>query len=250
MPPEVIARAFDPFFTTKPTGKGTGLGLSQVYGIIRQAGGEVTIDSKVGHGTKVTLRMPRRRRSRDAKSQGRCRRAGQQRREAAFGRRRCRCARHRRTVLCELGYDVREAGGGQEALAALADFDPDLLIVDFAMPNMNGAEVVATARAQNAGLKILFLSGYADSAILESAVGELRCCRSRSGPASLRPRCEPHLILIKHAVRRSKRQSRAPKKSPSSMRKARAPEREYEIAVASRNSHPILKNDFEPPNGA
>ena len=59
MSPEVVARAFDPFFTTKPTGKGTGLGLSQVYGIVRQAGGEVTIDSKVGKGTTVTLRLPR-----------------------------------------------------------------------------------------------------------------------------------------------------------------------------------------------
>ncbi len=58
MPPDVIARAFDPFFTTKPTGKGTGLGLSQVYGIIRQAGGEVLIDSKVGKGTTVILRLP------------------------------------------------------------------------------------------------------------------------------------------------------------------------------------------------
>ena len=59
MPPEVIARAFDPFFTTKPTGKGTGLGLSQVYGVVRQAGGEVAIESKPGKGTKVTIRLPR-----------------------------------------------------------------------------------------------------------------------------------------------------------------------------------------------
>ena len=58
MSPDVIARAFDPFFTTKPTGKGTGLGLSQVYGIVRQAGGDVTIESKVGHGTKIILRLP------------------------------------------------------------------------------------------------------------------------------------------------------------------------------------------------
>jgi CheY-like chemotaxis protein len=90
-----------------------------------------------------------------------------------------------RTVLCELGYDVREAGGGQEALAALANFNPDLLIVDFAMPSMNGAEVVTTARSQNAALKILFLSGYADSAILESAVGEALLLRKPFRPGEL-----------------------------------------------------------------
>ena len=59
MPPHVVTRAMDPFFTTKPPGKGTGLGLSQVYGIVRQAGGDVTIDSKLGVGTKVTLNLPR-----------------------------------------------------------------------------------------------------------------------------------------------------------------------------------------------
>jgi CheY-like chemotaxis protein len=60
-------------------------------------------------------------------------------------------------VLAELGYEVHEASNGNEALAALSTFDPDLLVVDFAMPNMNGAEVAATARARKAGLRILFL---------------------------------------------------------------------------------------------
>jgi CheY-like chemotaxis protein len=67
-------------------------------------------------------------------------------------------------------YEVRQVSSGQEALATLLGFNPDLLIVDFAMPNMNGAEIVTAARARNAGLKILFVSGYADSSILESAV--------------------------------------------------------------------------------
>ena len=59
MPPEVVARAFDPFFTTKPPGKGTGLGLSQVYGLVRQMGGEVDIISEVGEGTTVRLSLRR-----------------------------------------------------------------------------------------------------------------------------------------------------------------------------------------------
>jgi signal transduction histidine kinase len=58
MPPEIVARAFDPFFTTKPPGKGTGLGLSQVYGVVRQIGGDVTIDTTVGKGTKITIFLP------------------------------------------------------------------------------------------------------------------------------------------------------------------------------------------------
>ena len=193
MPPEVVARAFDPFFTTKPTGKGTGLGLSQVYGIVRQAGGEVTIDSRVGAGTKVTLRLPRAtddviKEKRDDASAAR----------GARGERlllvdddtdvRDIVSR----VLSELGYVVREASGGQEALAALSDFHPDLLIVDFAMPNMNGAEVVTSARGRNAHLKILFLSGYADSTVLNRPSVQRRCCASRSGPANLRQRCAPH----------------------------------------------------------
>jgi DNA-binding response OmpR family regulator/nitrogen-specific signal transduction histidine kinase len=186
MSPEVLARAFDPFFTTKPTGKGTGLGLSQVYGIVQQAGGEVTIDSKLGRGTKVTLHLARA--SSDAVTEKRSDMSA---------------ARARRSeklllvdddpdvrdivshVLSELGYTVREAADGEEALATLADFKPDLLIVDFAMPNMNGAEVVTAARNRNASLKILFLSGYAESAVLEKAVGDALLLRKPFRPAEL-----------------------------------------------------------------
>jgi DNA-binding response OmpR family regulator/signal transduction histidine kinase len=186
MPPDVVARAFDPFFTTKPTGKGTGLGLSQVYGIVRAAGGEVTIESKVGRGTTVILRLPVA--SQDI--------AAEIHADAASAR----ATKNERLllvdddsdvrdivsrVLTELGYKVREAASGQEALAALGDFDPDLLVVDFAMPNMNGAEIVTAARAQKAGLKVLFLSGYADTAVLESAVGQAPLLHKPFRPAEL-----------------------------------------------------------------
>ena len=186
MPPETVARAFDPFFTTKPTGKGTGLGLSQVYGIVRQAGGEVTIDSKVGRGTKVTLHLHR-----AAQNVTKEKPNDTAATLAAKGEKLLLVDDDSdvrdivRTVLSELGYTVREASGGQEALVTLSDFNPDLLIVDFAMPNMNGAEVVTTARSRNAQLKILFLSGYADSAILESAVGEALLLRKPFRPSEL-----------------------------------------------------------------
>jgi PAS domain S-box-containing protein len=186
MPPEVIARAFDPFFTTKPTGKGTGLGLSQVYGIVRQAGGEVSIDSKVGYGTKVTLRLsaasqdsaPQKERNKVA-----ARAKGNEKLLVVDDDGDVRDIVGR--VLTELGYEVREARNGDEALAALSNFDPDLLVVDFAMPNMNGAEVVATARARKAGLKILFLSGYADTAVLDAAVEQAPLLHKPFRPAEL-----------------------------------------------------------------
>jgi CheY-like chemotaxis protein len=160
--------------------------LSQVYGIVQAAGGEVTIDSKVGHGTKITLCLP-------VASQEM---ASESHHDSAAAR----AAKNEKLllvdddsdvrdivsrVLSELGYNVREAASGQEALAALPDFRPDLLVIDFAMPNMNGAEVVTAARARNAALKILFLSGYADTAILESAVGHAPLLRKPFRPVEL-----------------------------------------------------------------
>ena len=186
MPPDVIARAFDPFFTTKPTGKGTGLGLSQVYGIVRQAGGEVSIDSKVGHGTKVTLRLPRALQGSALQKESNkvaARAKGNEKLLVVDDDDDVRDIVGR--VLTELGYEVREASNGNEAVAALSNFDPDLLVVDFAMPNMNGAEVVATARARKAGLKILFLSGYANSAVLEAAVEQAPLLHKPFRPSEL-----------------------------------------------------------------
>jgi len=186
MTPEVLARAFDPFFTTKPTGKGTGLGLSQVYGIVRQAGGDVTIDSKVGKGTIVTLRLPRATAGIAAEKHADDQAVRSLKAEKLLlvdddaDVRDIVCR-----VLAELGYDVREASDGRNALAMLKEFKPDLLLVDFAMPNMNGAEVVSAARARNADLKIVFLSGYADSAALESAVGDAPLLRKPFRPAEL-----------------------------------------------------------------
>jgi signal transduction histidine kinase len=172
MPADVAARAFDPFFTTKPTGKGTGLGLSQVYGFVRQSGGDVTIESQVGKGTTVKILLPRAVQS-------------------SFSERHTHAAAARSAtaeklllvdddpdvrdivgrVLAELGYNVRQATNGEAALALLGEFNPDLLIVDFAMPGMNGAEVVTAARQRDAHLKILFLSGFADTEALETAIG-------------------------------------------------------------------------------
>lgn len=186
MPPDVASRAFDPFFTTKPTGKGTGLGLSQVYGFVRQSGGDVAIESEVGKGTTVKIRLPCA--TQDLSSDKHVDRVAA---HAVASEKlllvdddpdvREVVAR----VLSELGYHVRQATNGEAALAILDQFNPDLLIVDFAMPGINGAEVVTAARQRNTALKILFLSGFADSDALTTAVGAAPLLRKPFRPIEL-----------------------------------------------------------------
>jgi signal transduction histidine kinase len=182
MPPEVAARAFDPFFTTKPAGKGTGLGLSQVYGIVRQLGGDVTIDSTPGKGTKINIML------RNAHATAT--------RESAEPPQLSRGSETilivdddadvreiMSVVLSELGYKVMEAGDGETALGILKTDRADLLVIDFGMPGTNGAEVAASARQQNGGLPILFVSGYSDTSAIEEAVGKALLLRKPFLPA-------------------------------------------------------------------
>ncbi|MEO8114437.1 MAG: response regulator, partial [Phenylobacterium sp.] len=174
MAAEVAARAFDPFFTTKGVGKGTGLGLSQVYGVARQAGGEASIESRPGEGTTVRLLL---RGSSEAV-----------RNPAAVVSQEPVTARPggadllvvdddpgvrqlAQDTLEMLGYRVSTADGGPAALAMLEQVRPDLMLIDFAMPGMNGAEVAALARRRWPELPIVFASGYADTGAVEAALG-------------------------------------------------------------------------------
>jgi signal transduction histidine kinase len=185
MTPEVLARAFDPFFTTKPPGKGTGLGLSQVYGIVRQTGGDVAIESAPGKGTAIRLSLPRT--SAIAQSaQDEVRDAYERHSEKLLVVDDDPDVREIVTgVLSDIGYDVHEAADGDTALSALATINPDLLIIDFAMPGTNGAEIAQAALARNPGLRILFISGFSDSAALESAVGDAHLLRKPFRPGDL-----------------------------------------------------------------
>lgn len=171
MPPEVVARAFDPFFTTKPPGKGTGLGLSQVYGIVRQIGGDVRIDTAPGKGTRIiiALRVAHVDAARENAHASDVARGTEtvlivdddpDVREVMLG------------VLSDVGYHVQEAASGEAALRILTQYRPDLLVLDFGMPGANGAEVAAAARQQNGDLRILFVSGYSDTSAIEKAVGK------------------------------------------------------------------------------
>jgi len=168
MPPDVIARAFEPFFTTKGVGKGTGLGLSQVYGVARQASGAARIESTPGKGTVVRLLLPRWEGDAARVDEGApadVSRRLEQRRVLVVddddGFRRMLVE-----SLHEIGCEVTEAADGATGLAALEEAPVDLMLVDFAMPGMNGAEVAAAARESRPDLPVLFASGYADTAAI------------------------------------------------------------------------------------
>ncbi len=174
MAPDVAARALDPFFTTKGVGKGTGLGLSQVYGIARQAGGTVRIESTPGSGTTVRVLLPRTNAPvrQDAASAAEAQAAGPRRARILVVDDDPDMRRALVDSLEALGFGVTDAEDGPSGLAKLEQDAPDLMMVDFAMPGMNGAEVAKAARALRPNLPIVFASGYADTAAIEAVAGE------------------------------------------------------------------------------
>jgi CheY-like chemotaxis protein len=170
MEPQVAERVFEPFFTTKPTGEGTGLGLSMVYGFVRQSGGQVRVYSEVGHGTTICLYLPRfsgeledlkEAEATEARDEG-----------------------HGETVLViddeptvrmlmidvlhDAGYATLQAGDGPSAMKILQSrARVDLLITDVGLPGgMNGRQVADAARVTRPALKVLFVTGYAENAVV------------------------------------------------------------------------------------
>jgi CheY-like chemotaxis protein len=170
MTADVIERAFDPFFTTKPIGEGTGLGLSMVYGFARQSGGQARIYSQPGNGTNVCLYLPRYS-------------GGQQGVELSVGTRPALRGDGEtvlvvddessvraliKEVLEDLGYDVLEAEQGAAGLRVLESSQRvDLLVTDVGLPGgMNGRQLADAALVTRPHLKILFITGYAESAVI------------------------------------------------------------------------------------
>jgi signal transduction histidine kinase/CheY-like chemotaxis protein len=171
MTPEVRAKVFEPFFTTKPVGRGSGLGLSQVYGLAKQSGGGVRIVTAPGQGTSVKVYLPR---SLDPapRVDAEPAPANPAQGDAVVLLVDDDDAVREVTALLlrDMGYEVVEAGSGGAALDVLSRrSDIVLLLVDFAMPGMNGAEVAREARLRRPRLPVVFLTGYADSDSLEQA---------------------------------------------------------------------------------
>jgi signal transduction histidine kinase/CheY-like chemotaxis protein len=173
MSPEVMARAFEPFFTTKPIGKGTGLGLSQIFGLVRQLEGDVTIASTVGSGTTISLFLPRDFTHARADSADHARGpAGAKGLEADISGLSVvlveddpRVHASMLAALGELGHHVAGCTSAEQAIDLLADGRHiDLLLTDVMMAGMTGPELVERVHRDYPDIAVLFITGYVGEA--------------------------------------------------------------------------------------
>jgi len=170
MSPEILEKIFEPFFSTKELGKGTGLGLSTVYGIIKQTGGFIYPESVVGQGTTFRIYLPRHVAAegenvakqvaapvKDLTGHERILLVEDEDNVRAFSAR----------ALRATGYEVFEADSGEMALEVLDDEDNriDLMISDVVMPEMDGPALLVKVRERLPGLKVIFVSGYAEESV-------------------------------------------------------------------------------------
>ena len=171
--PGVLGKIFEPFFTTKEVGKGTGLGLSTVYGIVKQSGGFIFADSKVGEGARFVIYLPVHREEETAK---RSRTIAKAKKDELWGSGTVLLVEDEPMVrgvaeraLTRHGYTVVTADNGEDALEILSSGQQvDLLISDVVMPGMDGPTMVREARKSWPHLKILFMSGYAEEQLRKS----------------------------------------------------------------------------------
>jgi len=170
IPPEIIQRIFEPFFSTKEVGQGTGLGLSTVYGIVRQTGGFVDVQSTLGKGTQFTIYLPahkpdttpkpvepeeaKEKSTADLTGAGTVLLVEDEDAVRVFSAR----------ALRNKGYNVLEARNGEEALTVIAKEGDkiDLLISDVVMPQTDGPTMIAKVREKRPNLKAIFISGYTE----------------------------------------------------------------------------------------
>jgi two-component system cell cycle sensor histidine kinase/response regulator CckA len=177
MAPDVKARAFEPFFTTKEPGRGTGLGLSTVYGIVKQSGGYIWVDSEQGKGTSVRIYLPRVRVGQRATTEVR----RLQPTLTPRGSETLLLVEDEEGVrdlirewLSGHGYEVLTAGNGVEALEVSSGFDGriDLLLADVVMPQMGGPALAKRLSTLRPETRVIYLSGYADEALGDRQVLE------------------------------------------------------------------------------
>jgi len=185
IPADIVDKIFEPFFSTKEVGKGTGLGLSTVYGIVKQTGGFVYVDSESGKGTTFHIFLPRYHAEQEAQPEPHAGNGAAAKETAAEPKPKADLTGQGTILLVEdeeglrslnarglrsRGYTVIEASNGIEALEALEQKDGaiDLVVSDVVMPEMDGPTLLRAMRARNPDLKIIFVSGYAEDAFAKS----------------------------------------------------------------------------------
>jgi two-component system cell cycle sensor histidine kinase/response regulator CckA len=184
IPADIVDKIFEPFFSTKEVGKGTGLGLSTVYGIVKQTGGFVYVNSEEGSGTTFDIFLPRHHAEPDASHEvhatngaGRETAAGPKPRADLTGQGTILLVEDEEGLrslnargLRSRGYSVIEASNGIEAMEALEEKEGavDLVVSDVVMPEMDGPTLLKAMRGRNPDLKIIFVSGYAEDAFEKS----------------------------------------------------------------------------------
>jgi signal transduction histidine kinase/ActR/RegA family two-component response regulator len=177
MDPETTAHLFEPFFTTKAPGKGTGLGLATAYGIVKQSGGAISVYSEAGRGTSVKIYLP------SAEAKALAEPLAEQMEPASNASLRgtetilvVEDEARVRKLVCQLltarGYHVLEALRGEQAIRRAAKHKGriHLLLADVVMPEMSGPRAVEQIRALHPGIKVLYMSGYTDEAIVHHGI--------------------------------------------------------------------------------
>jgi two-component system, cell cycle sensor histidine kinase and response regulator CckA len=173
MDKETQSRIFEPFFTTKEKGKGTGLGLSTVYGIVKQTGGYILVQSEMGRGTTFNIYLPRVQEAVELQGTAPAARTADNGTETVLLVEDEESVRQLvRETLESKGYRVLEAENGQAGLEAVAAHSGtiDLLITDVVMPEMGGHELAERLLKVRPGIKVIYLSGYTEEALVEGKI--------------------------------------------------------------------------------
>jgi len=170
--PANMAQIFEPFFTTKPLGEGTGLGLSTVYGIVKQSGGHITVESAPGRGARFDVYLPRAFDRAPVEDRGRPAPDARPGEAVLLVEDDSMLRRVAADILQAAGYLVLEAASGDEALLLSrghAEALP-LMVTDIVMPGMSGRELAERLAVERPGMRVLYISGYTDDEILRHGI--------------------------------------------------------------------------------